>query len=98
MAYIQVLPEFGLVADPMIGIVTSAGESLSPVIEKVAILEATSDDLVNMLSGEGNLLASFPNREQGLAIGGSITSYWYGLAVGLFIAGIIAFQLIKAVV
>ena len=62
MAYIQVLPEFGLVADPMIGIITSAGESLSPVIEKVAILEATSDDLVNMLSGEGNLLASFPEQ------------------------------------
>jgi tetrahydromethanopterin S-methyltransferase subunit B len=95
MAYIQVLPEFGLVADPMIGIVTTAGESLSPVIEKVAVLEAVSDDLVNMLSGEGNLLASFPNRENGLAIGGTITSFWYGLAVGLFIAGIIAFQLIQ---
>ena len=50
-----------------------------------------------MLSGEGNLLASFPNREHGLAIGGSINSFWYGLAIGLFIAGIIAFQLIKAV-
>jgi len=95
MAYIQVLPEFGLVADPVAGIVTTAGESLSPVLEKVAILEATSDDLVNMLSGEGNFLASFPNREHGLKIGGSITSFWYGLAVGLLIAGIIAFQLIK---
>jgi tetrahydromethanopterin S-methyltransferase subunit B len=95
MAYIQVLPEFGLVADPMIGIVTSAGESLAPVLEKVAILEEVSDDLVNMLSGEGNLLASFPNRENGLAIGGTITSFWYGLAIGLFIAGIIAFQLIQ---
>jgi len=95
MAYIQVLPEFGLVADPMVGIITTAGESLSPIIEKVAVLEATSDDLVNTLAGEGNMLASFPNREKGLAIGGSITSFWYGLAVGLFIAGIIAFQLIK---
>jgi tetrahydromethanopterin S-methyltransferase subunit B len=95
MAYIIVLPEFGLVADPMNGIITSAGESLSPILEKVAILEATSDDLVNMLAGDGNMLASFPNREKGLAIGGSITSFWYGLAVGLFIAGIIAFQLIK---
>ncbi len=95
MAYIQVLPEFGLVADPIVGIVTAAGESLAPVIEKVGILEATSDDLVNMLSGEGNLLASFPNRDHGLAIGGTITSFWYGLAVGLLIAGVIAFQLIK---
>ena len=95
MAYIQVLPEFGLIADPLIGVITAAGESLAPVIEKVAILEATSDDLVNMLSGEGNLLASFPNREHGLSIGGTITSFWYGLAIGLLIAGIIAFQLIK---
>ena len=95
MAYIQVLPEFGLVADPMVGLITTAGESLSPVIEKVAVLEAVSDDLVNMLSGEGNLLASFPNRENGLTIGGTITSFWYGLAIGLFIAGIIAFQLIQ---
>jgi tetrahydromethanopterin S-methyltransferase subunit B len=47
-----------------------------------------------MLSGEGNFLASFPNRDHGLAIGGTITSFWYGLAVGLFLAGIIAFKLI----
>jgi len=94
MAYIQVLPEFGLVADPVAGIVTTAGESLSPVIEKVAVLEAVSDDLVNMLSGEGNLLASFPGREHNLRIAGTITSFWYGLAIGLFVAGIIAFQLI----
>jgi len=95
MAYVHVLPEFGLVADPMVGLVTSAGESLAPVLEKVTLLEAVSDDLVNMLSGEGNLLASFPNRENGLKIGGSITSFWYGLAIGLFIAGIIAFQMIQ---
>ena len=95
MAYIQVLPEFGLVADPLIGIITTAGESLSPILEKAAVLEATSDDLVNMLSGEGNFLASFPNRDHGLAIGGTITSFWYGLAIGLFIAGIIVFQLIR---
>ena len=92
--YIQVLPEYGLVADPMVGIVTSAGESLSPILEKVAILEAVSDDLVNMLSGEGNFLASFPNRDKALPIGGSITSFWYGLAIGLLIAGILVFHLV----
>jgi tetrahydromethanopterin S-methyltransferase subunit B len=97
MAYIQVLPEFGLVADPVVGVITTAGESLSPVIDKVAELEAVSDDLVNMLSGEGNLLASFPGRDQGLAIGGTVTSFWYGLAVGLFLAGIVAFQMMKVI-
>ena len=97
MADIQVLPEFGLVADPMVGLITTAGESLSPVIEKVAFLETISDDLVNMLSGEGNFLASFPNRENSLKIAGTMNSFWYGLAVGLFIAGFIAFTLIKGV-
>jgi len=97
MAYVIVLPEFGLVSDPMVGTVTTAGESLSPVLDKVAVLEASTDDLVNMLSGEGNLLASFPGREHNLKIAGAATSFWYGLAIGLFIAGIVAFQLIKPV-
>lgn len=95
MAYVQVLPEFGLVSDPIVGLITAAGESLSPVIDKVTVLEAISDDLVNMLSGEGNFLASFPNRDHALKIAGTINSFWYGLAIGLFIAGMIAFQLIK---
>jgi tetrahydromethanopterin S-methyltransferase subunit B len=92
--YIQVLPEYGLVADPLIGIVTTAGESLAPVIEKVAELEAIADDIVNMLSGKGNFLASFPGRDQNLPVAGGMTAFWYGLAVGLFIAGIYVFHLI----
>jgi tetrahydromethanopterin S-methyltransferase subunit B len=95
MAYILVLPEYGLVADPMIGIITTAGASFAPILEKVDVLEAISDDMVNMLSGQGNYLASFPNREMSLKIAGTMNSYWYGLAIGLLIAGIIAFQLIK---
>lgn len=95
MAYIQVLPEYGLVADPLIGIITTAGVSFAPILEKIDILEDVTEDMVNMLSGQGNYLASFPNREMSLKIAGSMTSFWYGLAIGLFIAGIIAFQLIK---
>jgi tetrahydromethanopterin S-methyltransferase subunit B len=92
--YIQVLPEYGLVADPLIGIVTTAGESLAPVIEKVAELEAIADDIVNMLSGKGNFLASFPGRDHNLPVAGGMTAFWYGLAVGLFIAGIYVFHLV----
>jgi tetrahydromethanopterin S-methyltransferase subunit B len=92
--YIQVLPEYGLVADPMIGIVTSAGESFSPILEKVELLESVSDDLVNMLSGQGNFLASFPGREKSLVVAGGMTAFWYGLAIGLLIAGIMVFHLI----
>ena len=44
---------------------------------------------------EGNYLASFPNRDHSLKIAGTMNSFWYGLAIGLLIAGIIAFQLIK---
>ncbi len=95
MAYVLVLPEYGLVADPLVGVVTTAGESYSPILDKVALIEGTTEDLVNMLSGEGNYLASFPNREKSLKIAGSINSFWYGLAIGLLIAGVIAFQLIK---
>ena len=92
--YVNVLPEYGLVVDPMIGVVTTAGESLAPVIEKVAELEAISDDIVNMLSGKGNFMASFPGRENALPLAGGMTAFWYGLAVGLFIAGIYVFHMI----
>jgi len=91
--FVQVLPEYGLVVDPMVGLVTTAGESLAPVIEKVAELEAIADDVVNMLSGQGNFLASFPGRDNNLPIAGGMTAFWYGLAVGLFIAGIYVFHL-----
>jgi tetrahydromethanopterin S-methyltransferase subunit B len=93
--FVQVLPEYGLVVDPMVGIVTTMGESYAPVIEQVALLETVADDLVNMLSGEGALAASFPGREKSLVIAGGVTSFWYGMAIGLFIAGIIVFQLIR---
>ncbi|WAI01945.1 tetrahydromethanopterin S-methyltransferase subunit MtrB [Methanogenium organophilum] len=91
MGYIQVLPEYGLVADPMVGLVTTAGASLGPVVERVEKLDKVADDIVNMLSGEGEFLASFPGRDQSLLYAGGVTAMWYGLAVGLFIAGIIAF-------
>jgi len=91
--FVEVLPEYGLVVDPLVGIVTTAGESLAPVLEKVSELEAISGDLVNMLSGEGNFLASFPGRENTLPAVGGMTAFWYGLAVGLFLAGAYVFHL-----
>lgn len=93
--YVQVLPEYGLVVDPMVGIVTTMGESYAPILEQVGLLETVADDLVNMLSGEGAMAASFPGRENSLVIAGGVTSFWYGIAIGLFVAGIIAFQLIR---
>ncbi|WOF15342.1 tetrahydromethanopterin S-methyltransferase subunit B [Methanoplanus sp. FWC-SCC4] len=94
MGNIQVLPEFGLVADPMVGVVTTAGASLGPVLEQVDELEKITDDIVGMLSGEGSFLSSFPNREKSLVYAGSVTAIWYGIAVGLLIAGIVAFALV----
>jgi tetrahydromethanopterin S-methyltransferase subunit B len=92
--YVQILPEFGLVSDPLVGLVTTAGESYAPILEKVADLELITEDMVGMLSGQGNFLASFPNREKSLVFAGSMTSFWYGLAVGLLIAGVIVFHLV----
>jgi tetrahydromethanopterin S-methyltransferase subunit B len=94
MGFVLALPEFGLVVDPLIGMLTTAGESLAPVIEKVTVLEAVSDDLVNMLSGKGNFLASFPGRDTALPVAGGVTAFWYGMAIGLLIAGVIALQLV----
>jgi tetrahydromethanopterin S-methyltransferase subunit B len=93
MGFVQVLPEFGLVVDPLVGIITTAGESFQPVIDKVTELEFVADDIVNMLSGEGNYLASFPGRENSLKVAGGVSTFWWGMAVGLFIAGIIALKL-----
>ena len=95
MGYVLALPEFGLVVDPLIGVISSAGESLQPIIDKVAMLEGISDDLVNMLAGEGNFLASFPGREKVLPVAGGISTFWYGLAIGLFIAGIAALLYVR---
>ncbi len=94
MAYIQVLPEYGLVVDPMVGIVTTAGVSYTPVLEQVAELEKITDDLVGMLSGEGSFLASFPNREGVLNVAGGVNAFWYGMAIGLLIAGVVVLGLL----
>jgi len=91
MGYVLVLPEYGLVADPMIGLVTTMGASYTPVIERVDKLDIIADDIVNMLAGDGDFLASFPGRGTALLYAGGVTAMWYGLAVGFFIAGIIAF-------
>jgi tetrahydromethanopterin S-methyltransferase subunit B len=95
MGLVLALPEYGLVVDPLIGVITSAGESLQPIIDKVAVLETIADDLVNMLAGEGNFLASFPGREKALPVAGGISAFWYGLAVGLFMAGVVALQFVR---
>lgn len=94
MGYIQVLPEYGLVADPVIGLVTTAGASLGPVIDEVERLEKITDDVVGMLSGEGSFRSSFPNREKSLVYAGGVTAMWYGIAVGLLIAGVVALALL----
>jgi len=94
MGYILALPELGLVVDPLVGILTTAGESLQPVIDKVGEMEAISDDLVNMLSGKGNFLASFPGRENALPVAGGVSAFWYGMAIGLLVAGVIVLQFV----
>lgn len=94
MGYVQVLPEFGLVADPVVGLVTTAGASLGPILDQIGEVEKVADDIVGMLSGEGSFLATFPNREKSLVFAGGVTAMWYGMAVGLLIAGIFAFALI----
>jgi len=93
MSWIPVLPEFGLGCDVFAGFVTQQGESLAPILEQVHTLEKITDDIVGMLSGEGSFLESFPNREKSLLFAGGITAMFYGLAVGLLIAGLLVLAL-----
>jgi tetrahydromethanopterin S-methyltransferase subunit B len=95
MTWIPVLPEFGLGCDVFAGFVTQQGESLAPILAQVEKLDKTADDIIGMLSGEGSFLESFPNREKSLVYAGAITAMWYGLAVGLLLAGVIVLALMK---
>ena len=95
MTWIPVLPDFGLGCDVFAGFVTHQGESLAPIIEQVDKLDKIADDIVGMLSGEGSFLDSFPHREKSLVYAGAITAIWYGLAVGLLVAGVIVLALAK---
>jgi tetrahydromethanopterin S-methyltransferase subunit B len=95
MTWIPVLPDFGLGCDVFAGFVTRQGESFGPIIAQVDKLDKTADDIVGMLSGEGNFLETFPNREKSLVYAGAITAMWYGLAVGLLLAGVIVLALMK---
>lgn len=93
MTWIPVLPDFGLGCDVYTGFVTSQGESLGPIVDQVDQLEKIADDIVGMLSGEGSFLESFPHREKSLVYAGGMTAMFYGLAVGLLLAGIIVLAL-----
>ncbi len=93
MSWIPVLPEFGLGCDVFAGFVTQQGESLAPIIAQVDTLDKVADDIVGMLSGEGSFLETFPNREKSLVYAGGITAIFYGLAVGLLLAGVIVLAL-----
>lgn len=93
MTWIPVLPDFGLGCDVFSGFVTQQGESLAPIVAQVNTLDKIADDIVGMLSGEGNFLESYPNRDKSLLYAGGITAMFYGLAVGLLVAGIIVLAL-----
>jgi len=93
MTWIPVLPEFGLGCDVFAGFVTQQGESLAPIVAQVNTLDKIADDIVGMLSGEGSFLESYPNRDKSLLYAGGITAIFYGLAVGLLVAGIIVLAL-----
>jgi len=93
MTWIPVLPDFGLGCDVFAGFVTQQGESLAPIVEQVNKLEKVTDDIVGMLSGEVSFLETFPNRETSLVFAGGITAMFYGLAVGLLVAGIVVLAL-----
>jgi tetrahydromethanopterin S-methyltransferase subunit B len=95
MAYIKLLPEFGLSYNIENGKIESekgaAGGvvkyNFKPINENLDKLGTYADDLVNSLAPSGAFLESFPGREKSIYLASIWTNIFYGFIVG----GIAAF-------
>jgi tetrahydromethanopterin S-methyltransferase subunit B len=95
MAYVKLLPEFGLSYNIENGKVEpEAGGAggvvkynFKPINENLDKLGTYADDLVNSLAPSGAFLESFPGREKSIYYASIWTNIFYGFIVG----GIAAF-------
>ncbi|MDK2892595.1 tetrahydromethanopterin S-methyltransferase subunit B [Methanohalophilus sp.] len=98
MSMVHVAPETHLVMDPIGGLVAEEREdiisySMDPVMERIDELDKIADDLVNSLAPDRPLLNSFSGREGAAYKAGIYGNAFYGIVVGLVVAGIMALVL-----
>ncbi|WP_406656443.1 tetrahydromethanopterin S-methyltransferase subunit B [Methanolobus sp. ZRKC2] len=93
MSMIHVAPEAHLVLDPLTSLLAAEREdiiaySMDPIMEQLDELDKIADDLVNSLAPDKPLLNSFPGRENASQSAGFYGNAFYGIIVGLGVAGL----------
>lgn len=94
MSMIHVAPEAGLVLDPLTSLLAEERPdiiqySMDPILAKLDELDKIADDLVNSLAPDRPLMNSFPGREQTSYLAGIYGNSFYGVVVGLGVAGLL---------
>ncbi len=93
MSMVHVAPEAHLVLDPITSLLAEEREdiiqySMDPIMEQLDELDNIADDLINSLSPDKPLLSSFPGREHASYSAGFYGNTFYGVIVGLGVAGL----------
>jgi tetrahydromethanopterin S-methyltransferase subunit B len=94
MSMIHVAPEAHLVMDPLTGLLAQEREdiisySMDPIMNQMDELDKISDDLMNSLAPDRELLNSFPGRARTSYIAGIYSNAFYGLVIGLAFSGLV---------
>jgi len=94
MSMIHVAPEAHLVMDPLTGLLAQEREdiisySMDPVMEQLDELDKITDDLMNSLAPDRELLNSFPGRAGTSYLAGVYSNSFYGIIVGLVFSGLV---------
>ncbi len=93
MSMVHVAPEAHLVLDPLTSLLAAEREdiiaySMDPIMAQLDELDKIADDLINSLSPSKELMNSFPGREQTAYNAGFYGNTFYGVIVGLGVAGL----------
>ncbi|WP_094226804.1 tetrahydromethanopterin S-methyltransferase subunit B [Methanolobus psychrotolerans] len=93
MSMVHVAPEVHLVLDPLTSLLAAEREdiiaySMDPIMAQLDELDKIADDLINSLSPDRALLNSFPGREDTSMSAGFYGNTFYGVVVGLGVAGL----------
>ncbi len=93
MSMVHVAPEAHLVLDPLTSLLAEEREdiiqySMDPIMEQLNELDKIADDLINSLSPDKPLLSSFEGREHASYSAGFYGNTFYGVIVGLGVAGL----------
>jgi len=94
MSMVHVAPEAHLVLDPLTSFLAEEREdvisySMDPIMAQLDELDLIADDLINSLSPDIQLKSSFPGREATALSAGFYGNAFYGIIVGLGVAGLL---------